>query len=154
MRGLGRAFRIVDSDNSGGLNRDEFKRALQIWGMDEEALNEVRPANRRRFPPCTRRRRLRAPLTRLLPTAQAEISLLMAHFDEDGDGTISYTEFIWGIRGKMNDRRMNLVKKAYNALDANHDGDLTLGDIMATCAAAPRPFSLVRRTTSAVGFFA
>ena len=33
---------VVCSDNSGGLDRDEFKRALQIWGMDEEALNEVR----------------------------------------------------------------------------------------------------------------
>eukprot|EP01046_Picozoa_sp_COSAG06_P044795 COSAG06_NODE_6095_length_3114_cov_1.245108_2_plen_57_part_00 len=55
----------------------------------------------------------------------------MAHFDEDGDGKISYTEFIWGIRGKMNERRMNLVKKAYECLDVNHDGDLTLGDIMA-----------------------
>ena len=62
---------------------------------------------------------------------QAEISLLMAHFDEDGDGKISYSEFIWGIRGKMNERRMNLVKKAYDCLDVNHDGDLTLGDIMA-----------------------
>ena len=31
----------------------------------------------------------------------------------------------------MNERRMNLVKKAYDCLDVNHDGDLTLGDIMA-----------------------
>lgn len=110
MAGLGRAFRIVDSDNSHQLDRDEFKRALQIWGMnDENALNE------------------------------AEISLLMAHFDEDGDGKISYSEFIWGIRGKMNDRRMNMVKKAYDCLDANHDGDLTLGDIMAAYDASQHP---------------
>jgi hypothetical protein len=42
------------SDNSGGLDRDEFKRALQIWGMDEEALNEVRTRRSRtpsRVPP-------------------------------------------------------------------------------------------------------
>ena len=36
--------RVYCSDNSHQLDRDEFKRALQIWGMnDENALNEVRP---------------------------------------------------------------------------------------------------------------
>ena len=37
----------------------------------------------------------------------------MAHFDEDGDGLITYQEFIHGVRGKMDARRTNLVMKAY-----------------------------------------
>lgn len=41
-----RVASVLRSDHSGGLDRDEFKRALQIWGMDEEALNEVRAGSR------------------------------------------------------------------------------------------------------------
>ena len=29
-------------DGSKALDREEFKHALQIWGMEEESLNEVR----------------------------------------------------------------------------------------------------------------
>ena len=36
--------------------------------------------------------------------AQAEISILMAEFDEDGDGQISYDEFLKGVRGEMSER--------------------------------------------------
>jgi len=100
MRGLARAFDVVDKDHNHVLDREEFKEALAIWDMT--GLNE------------------------------AEINVLMAHFDDDGDGLITYSEFLHGLRGEMNERRINMVTKAYRVLDANHDGVVTLGDIMAT----------------------
>ena len=70
---------------------------------------------------------------------KAEIMLIMAHFDDDGDGMITYQEFIHGLRGKMNDRRMNMVRKAYGVLDSSGDGVVTLGDIMATYSVEDHP---------------
>ena len=69
MRGLGRAFRIVDENHNNTLDLAEFSDALQIWGMEPGMLTK------------------------------AEIMLIMAHFDEDGDGHITYQEFIHGELG-------------------------------------------------------
>ena len=44
--------------------------------------------------------------------AQAETSILVAHFDEDGDGQISYDEFLMGVRGKLSER---CALRAYRA---------------------------------------
>ena len=70
---------------------------------------------------------------------EAQINLLMAHFDEDGDGMITYDEFLKGVRGPMNERRINLVKKAYAVLDSDGSGNITLGDIMAEYDATQHP---------------
>ena len=44
-----------------------------------------------------------------------------------------------GLRGDMNDRRMNMVRKAYGVLDSSGDGVVTLGDIMATYSVEQHP---------------
>jgi len=106
IKGLGRAFRIVDKDHSKELNREEFKEAMRIWKMD---INE------------------------------AETSILVAHFDEDGDGQISYDEFLMGVRGKLSERRLNLVKKAFVVLDVDGSGVITVEDIAASYDASQHP---------------
>lgn len=42
-----------------------------------------------------------------------ELDVLFSQFDYNGDGIISYDEFIRGIRGGMNEFRIDFVKKAF-----------------------------------------
>jgi hypothetical protein len=44
---------------------------------------------------------------------QRELDELFAFFDDNGDGTITYDEFLHGIRGPMNQKRTDLVKQAF-----------------------------------------
>ena len=61
--------------------------------------------------------------------SDAEMKVLMRFFDKDGNGEISLTEFVRGVRGDMNERRRTLVEKAYKLLDSNKDGIVKLNDI-------------------------
>ena len=53
----------------------------------------------------------------------------MKFYDLDGDGNISYDEFLSGLREPLNDRRLNMVKKAFAMLDNNGSGEITVSDI-------------------------
>jgi hypothetical protein len=37
----------------------------------------------------------------------------MKFYDVDGDGNITYEEFIRGLREPLNERRLNIVEKAF-----------------------------------------
>lgn len=50
-------------------------------------------------------------------------------FDRDGSGKIDYEEFLRGVRGEMNQFRVNLCKKAFNIMDKDKSGILDLDDI-------------------------
>jgi Ca2+-binding EF-hand superfamily protein len=54
---------------------------------------------------------------------------LMQFFDRDGNGQISITEFQRALRGPPNDRRMALVRQAYNLLDTNGDETVTFDEL-------------------------
>jgi Ca2+-binding EF-hand superfamily protein len=41
------------------------------------------------------------------------IKAVFDYFDKDKSGSISYDEFLVGVRGKMNDRRQQLVLEAF-----------------------------------------
>ena len=41
----------------------------------------------------------------------------MKFYDVDGDGNISYDEFLSGLRDELSERRVNMVKKALMMLD-------------------------------------
>ncbi len=41
----------------------------------------------------------------------------MKFYDTDGDGNISYEEFVRGLREPMNERRSKIVLKAFKQLD-------------------------------------
>ena len=59
----------------------------------------------------------------------SEFERIFKYFDKNNDGKISYDEFLRGIRGDMNQRRLALVKLAYNKLDRDHSGLVDLNDI-------------------------
>lgn len=60
---------------------------------------------------------------------EEQVAVLLKHFDRDGSGQIDLNEFMVAIRGKMNAARMSWVNAAYDKLDKNKDGKVTLDDI-------------------------
>ena len=59
----------------------------------------------------------------------SEFERIFKFFDKNNDGKVSYDEFLRGIRGEMNERRLGLVRLAYNKLDRDHSGLVDLNDI-------------------------
>ena len=49
----------------------------------------------------------------VLDWTSAQIQVLFDHFDADKSGAISFDEFIFGVRGVLNDRRKQLVLMAF-----------------------------------------
>ena len=68
-----------------------------------------------------------------------QIEALIDHFDTNGDGFISFGEFLRGLRGELNDARKAVVNAAYDVLDSTHDGRVTFADIKRTYSAADHP---------------
>jgi len=60
-----------------------------------------------------------------------EIQALMKYYDVDGDGNITYEEFIRGLRDPLSERRKAMVDKAFALIDRNNSGDITMADIEA-----------------------
>ena len=58
-----------------------------------------------------------------------EMKVVMTYFDRDKSGTISFDEFLRGIRGDMNPRRLALVNQAFDILDKTGDGEVTVEDL-------------------------
>jgi len=55
-----------------------------------------------------------------------DIRILVRYFDRNGDGVINFDEFLTVIKGPLNEARMQMVRQAYNKLDVNGDGQITL----------------------------
>ena len=53
----------------------------------------------------------------------------MKYYDTDGDGNISYEEFISGLRDELSERRQKLVDKAFAIMDKDGTGTITVSDI-------------------------
>jgi Ca2+-binding EF-hand superfamily protein len=53
----------------------------------------------------------------------------MKFYDIDGDGNVSYEEFLSGMREELSDRRLHMVKKAFIMLDKDGSGKVTVGDL-------------------------
>jgi Ca2+-binding EF-hand superfamily protein len=50
-------------------------------------------------------------------------------YDVNGDGNISYEEFLSGLREELTERRLNMVQKAFASLDKDGSGVLDRSDI-------------------------
>lgn len=62
-------------------------------------------------------------------TSIVELQALMAYYDTNKDGGISYGEFLQGIREPMSERRQALVQQIFAMLDKNGSGSITRADI-------------------------
>ncbi|KAJ9454852.1 Crustacean calcium-binding protein 23 [Diplonema papillatum] len=60
-----------------------------------------------------------------------EVDLIFAYFDQDGNGQITVTEFVRGVRGPMtNPRRLQIVKMAFSRLDKDGSGVVTMNELV------------------------
>lgn len=60
---------------------------------------------------------------------EAEAHDVLKHFDIDGNGHISFNEFLRTLKGELNASRKAWIEKAYRKLDVNGDGTVKLDDI-------------------------
>ena len=60
-----------------------------------------------------------------------ELDQLFKYFDRDKNGFIDITEFLVGIKGDMNKRRKQLVRLAFNILDTDGSGTVSLEELSA-----------------------
>jgi len=63
----------------------------------------------------------------------------LERFDRDGNGTISYDEFLRFLKGDINDERKKWIRLAYEKLDVNKDGQVTIQDIAQIYDASEHP---------------
>lgn len=56
----------------------------------------------------------------------------MKYYDTNGDGSISYEEFVGGLREPLNERRLGIVRKAFESLDKNNSGKIPVSGINMT----------------------
>lgn len=71
----------------------------------------------------------------------------MRHYDVDGDGNISYDEFIRGLRDELTDRRKVMVQKAFAMLDRDGSGQINIQDITGIYDVSMNPEFLEGRKT-------
>lgn len=61
--------------------------------------------------------------------SEEQVDVLIKHFDRDNSGSVNFDEFLVALRGDLNDNRLAFIRKAYQKLDVNGDGQVTLDDI-------------------------
>lgn len=55
---------------------------------------------------------------------------LLKYYDIDGDGQVSYEEFLRGLRDEMTPRRGKMVEKVFKSLDRDGTGVINMADIV------------------------
>lgn len=60
---------------------------------------------------------------------KVDLQALMKFYDVDGDGNITYEEFIRGLRNPLTERRAKIVKAAFAQMDKDGSGEITIKDI-------------------------
>merc|ERR1711933_333858 len=68
-----------------------------------------------------------------------ERNVLFQHFDRDKSGTVSYDEFVRGVRGGMNSFREGLVRKAFGVLDKDGSGVVSTKEMAETYDVSQNP---------------
>ena len=58
-----------------------------------------------------------------------DLHLIFNSFDRNRDGRISVEEFMYTLRGEMNDYRRDLVERVFIILDKTATGSIPLADI-------------------------
>ncbi|KAH8359787.1 hypothetical protein KR093_008870, partial [Drosophila rubida] len=64
-----------------------------------------------------------------LDVNESDIEDMFKRFDADNNGTINMTEFLVKLRPPMSASRLDIIDKAFNKLDKNGDGQITVADL-------------------------
>jgi Ca2+-binding EF-hand superfamily protein len=78
---------------------------------------------------------------------EENVPLIFDIFDHNKDGTLNFDEFLYAIRGEMNDFRKALVEKAYRVIDRDGSGYLDIEDIKDHYNASRHPDVMQGRKT-------
>jgi len=78
---------------------------------------------------------------------KVEIQALVKYYDTNKDGSISYDEFMSGLKDDLSERRRNMVLKAFALLDKSGDGVVTASDVLHIYDVSKNPDFLERRLT-------
>jgi len=68
-------------------------------------------------------------------------------FDQNGDGVIDYDEFLYGIRGEMNQFRKDICMKAFKVMDKDRSGVIDISDIKGVYNAKKHPEVIAGKKT-------
>jgi len=79
----------------------------------------------------------------------AQIKAVFSSFDTDNSASISFTEFLRGVRGPLNPRRRSLVLLAFERLDRDKSGTLETSDLEGLYDASKHPDVISGKKTSA-----
>lgn len=83
--------------------------------------------------------------------SEENIPTLFSAFDTNRDGTLNIDEFLMAIRGELNDKRLALVRQAFNKIDIDGSGYLEVNDIKDSYRADKHPDVIEgKRTEEAV----
>eukprot|EP00351_Strombidinopsis_sp_SopsisLIS2011_P005794 CAMPEP_0116879528 /NCGR_PEP_ID=MMETSP0463-20121206/11345_1 /TAXON_ID=181622 /ORGANISM="Strombidinopsis sp, Strain SopsisLIS2011" /LENGTH=141 /DNA_ID=CAMNT_0004528973 /DNA_START=1052 /DNA_END=1474 /DNA_ORIENTATION=+ len=76
-----------------------------------------------------------------------QAKILLAKFDRDGSGTVNFDEFLVALRGDLNENRLTYIAGAYDKLDVNKDGKVTLEDIAKLYDVSQHPDVMAKKKT-------
>lgn len=79
---------------------------------------------------------------------EKDMDVIMKAFDRNGDGQISFEELLRGIRGRLNKRRRNIILQAFDVLDKDKSGEVTIEDVAGVYDTSKHPEVLEGAKTS------
>ena len=74
-----------------------------------------------------------------ISVTKEEAAEVLGAFDRNGDGKVSFNEFLVTLKGDLTPAREAVIEKAYKKLDANGDGTVRLDDIAKLYDASQHP---------------
>lgn len=74
-----------------------------------------------------------------LDMKESEIHQLFRYLDSDCSGYLSFDELLVGLRGTLNERRQEIVNKAFKVFDKDGDGVVTMNDLEGRYDASHHP---------------
>lgn len=78
---------------------------------------------------------------------KVELQALVKYYDVDGDGNVTYEEFLRGLRDELTPRRAAMVNKAFAMMDRDGCGTITIKDIVGIYDVSLNPEFLEGRKT-------